>query len=130
MTGLKFELDIDAEIQKLGLLPAKVAKSANRGEQNAAIICLYDGLPFYPDKPIHLEETARLYRDRGWIEIYSTRLDSKIYLVRDDKVEPPDTEILRYAPSEIDELRGLSVDDIKMMHEAKKAFGGVISRAE
>jgi hypothetical protein len=29
MTGLKFELDIDAEIQKLGLPPAKVANPAN-----------------------------------------------------------------------------------------------------
>jgi hypothetical protein len=29
MTSLKFELDIDAEIQKLGLPPAKVAKPAN-----------------------------------------------------------------------------------------------------
>ena len=29
MTGLKFELDIDAEIQKLGLPPAKPANSAN-----------------------------------------------------------------------------------------------------
>jgi hypothetical protein len=29
MTSLKFELDIDVEIQKLGLLPAKVAKPAN-----------------------------------------------------------------------------------------------------
>ena len=35
MTALKFELDIDAEIQKLGLLPAKVAKPANPfGEKN------------------------------------------------------------------------------------------------
>jgi hypothetical protein len=33
MTGLKFELDIDAEIQKLGLPLAKVAKPANPGEQ-------------------------------------------------------------------------------------------------
>ena len=31
--GLKFELDIDAEIQKLGLTPAKVANLANRDER-------------------------------------------------------------------------------------------------
>ena len=30
MTGLKFELDIDAEIQKLGLPLDKVANSADR----------------------------------------------------------------------------------------------------
>ena len=32
MTGLKFEIDIDAEIEKLGLTPAKPANSANQGE--------------------------------------------------------------------------------------------------
>ena len=33
MTLLKFDLDIDAEIQKLGLPPAKPANSANQGHE-------------------------------------------------------------------------------------------------
>jgi hypothetical protein len=33
MTGLKFELDIDAAIQKMGLPPAKLANSANQGHE-------------------------------------------------------------------------------------------------
>ena len=37
MTGLKFELDIDAEIQKLGLTTAKPANSANQDEME--IMC-------------------------------------------------------------------------------------------
>ncbi|MBT6716158.1 MAG: hypothetical protein HOB18_00765, partial [Nitrospina sp.] len=40
---------------------------------------------------IHLEEAAHLYRDRGWVEMYSNLLDTKIYLVRDEKVKTPDT---------------------------------------
>lgn len=77
--------------------------------------------------PIDKVKATELYKARGWIEIYSTLLDTNIYLARDDKVKTPDTGILRYAQSELDDLRGLSVDELKMMHEAKKAFGGVIS---
>ena len=76
---------------------------------------------------IHIKEAARLYQERGWLEIYSSLLDSKIYLVRDSKIKTPDRIILRYAQSELDSLRGLSIDELKVMHEAKKAFGGIIS---
>ena len=69
----------------------------------------------------------RHYRLRGWLIIYSTPLDSKVYLVRDDLVKVPDSRIPRYAQSELDDLRGLSIDELKVMHEAKKAFGGIIS---
>ena len=67
-----------------------------------------------------------LYKKRGWVGIYSSLLDSKIYLVWDDKVKVPDSRIPRYAQSALDDLRGLSIDELKMMHEAKKAFGGII----
>ena len=33
MTGFKFDLDIIAEVQKLGLPPAKPANSANQGHE-------------------------------------------------------------------------------------------------
>jgi hypothetical protein len=77
-----------------------------------------------------VEEAAHLYRERGWVMIYSTLLDTNIYLVRDEKVKTPDTRILRYAQSELDDLRGLSTDELKLMHEAKRTFGGLISKAE
>ena len=76
---------------------------------------------------IHINEAARTYQERGWVEIYSSLLDSKIYLVRDSKIKTPDRRILRYAQSELDSLRGLSIDELKVIHEAKKAFGGIIS---
>ena len=58
--------------------------------------------------------------------IYSSLLDSKIYLVWDNKVKVPDSRIPRYAQSALDDLRGLSIDEPQMTHEAKKAFGGLI----
>ena len=133
MTNLKFDLDIDAEIQKLGLPIAKVANPANRGNNQekisnfSRISNAYIDFSPTPDQSICLEEVSRLYRERGWIEIYSSLLDSKIYLVRDSKIKTPDRRILRYAQSELDSLRGLSIDELKVMHEAKKAFGEIIS---
>ena len=89
-----------------------------------------NGRAYVTEQGKSVEEAAHLYRERGWVMIYSTLLDTNIYLVRDDKVKTPDTGILRYAQSELDDLRGLSTDELKMMHEAKKAFGGVISKVE
>ena len=127
MATLNFIAEIDAEIQKLGLPVAKVANPANRGNNQEKISNAYIEFSPTPDRSICLEEASRLYRERGWIEIYSSLLDNKIYLVRDSKIKTPDRRILRYAQSELDSLRGLSIDELKVMHEAKKAFGGIIS---
>ena len=133
MATLNFIAEIDAEIQKLGLPVAKVANPANRGNNQekisnfSRISNAYIEFSPTPDRSICLEEVSRLYRERGWIEIYSSLLDSKIYLVRDSKIKTPDRRILRYAQSELDSLRGLSIDELKVMHEAKKDFGGIIS---
>ena len=133
MATLNFIAEIDAEIQKLGLPVAKVANPANRGNNQekisnfSRISNAYIDFSPTPDRSICLEEVSRLYRERGWIEIYSSLLDSKIYLVRDSKIKTPDRRILRYAQSELDSLRGLSIDELKVMHEAKKDFGGIIS---
>jgi hypothetical protein len=127
MMGLKFELDIDAEIQKLGLTPAKVANLANRDER-VSNFSKISNLPDLKIKNSHIsvEEATKLFKKRGWIQIWAEYLNQHIYLVRNDKVKTPDTGILRYAQSELSDLRGLSVDELKIMHEAKKAFGGVI----
>ena len=128
MATLNFIAEIDAEIQKVGLPVAKVANPANRGNNQekisnfSRISNAYIDFSPTPDRSICLEEVSRLYRERGWIEIYSSLLDSKIYLVRDSKIKTPDRRILRYAQSELDSLRGLSIDELKVMHEAKKAF--------
>ena len=133
MATLNFIAEIDAEIQKLGLPVAKVANPANRGNNQekisnfSRISNAYIDFSPTPDRSICLEEVSRLYRERGWIEIYSSLLDSKIYLVRDSKIKTPDRRILRYAQSELDSLQGLSTDELKVIHEAKKAFGGIIS---
>ena len=130
MTGLKFELDIDAEIQKLGLPLAKVANSANQGE-GVSDFSKISNPPNLKIKSSHLsvEDDNKLFKERGWIQIWAGYLNNHIYLVRDEKVKTPDTGILRYAQSELDDLRDLSLEERRVMHEAKNVFGGVISVA-
>ena len=40
---------------------------------------------------IHLDESARLLRERGWIQIWAGYLNQHIYLVRDEEVKVPDS---------------------------------------
>ena len=131
MTGLKFELDIDAEIQKLGLPLAKVANSANQGE-GVSDFSKISNPPNLKIKSSHLsvEEATKLFKERGWIQIWAEYLNQHIYLVREEEIEVPDGKIPRYILSEVNDLCGLTLDEIKILHEAKKAFGGVISKVE
>ena len=127
MRSLKFELDIDAEIQKLGLSPAKPANSANqsKGVSNFSKI---SNLPDLKIKNSHLsvEEATKLFKERGWIQIYSTYLESTIYLVRDDAIRVPDSSIPKYTQAEMQSLKDLTLDELKTLHEAKVLFKGKI----
>ena len=127
MTGLKFELDIDAEIQKLGLTPAKPANSANqsKGVSNFSKI---SNLPDLKIKNSHLsvENATELFKERGWIQIYSGYLKQSIVLVRDEKVKVSDPSIPKYTQAEIQSLKDLTLDELKTLHEAKVLFKGKI----
>jgi len=135
MTLLKFDLDIDAEIQKLGLPvanPANPANPANREENRAKISNFskisnpYNDLSHSPDRSIHITEATRLYQKRGWVQIFSGYLNQSIYLVRNKSVSVPDPSIPRYTKEETEALRGLTLDELKTLHEAKVIFKGEI----
>ncbi|HIB44212.1 MAG TPA: hypothetical protein EYO37_09690 [Nitrospina sp.] len=127
MTGLKFELDIDAEIQKLGLTPAKPANSANQGEE-VSNFSKISNLPDLKIKNSHLsvENATELFKERGWIQIYSGYLKQSIVLVRDEKVKVSDPSIPKYTQAEIQSLKDLTLDELKTLHEAKVLFKGKI----
>ena len=132
MTALKFDLDIDAEIQKLGLPVANPANPANREENRAKISNFskvsnpYNDLSHSPDRSIHIEEATRLYQKRGWVQIFSGYLNQSIYLVRNKSVSVPDPSIPRYTKEETEALSGLTLDELKTLHEAKVIFKGEI----
>ena len=75
---------------------------------------------------IHLEEAVHLYRERGWVQIYSGYLEESIYLVRDESVRVPYPSKPRYTQAELEALKELSFDELKTLHEAKAVFKGVL----
>ena len=75
---------------------------------------------------IQREKAVRLYRERGWIQIYSTYIKTSFFLVKDNSVEVPDRNIAKLTQAELESLKGLSRDELLTMHEAKVIFGGAI----
>ena len=86
---------------------------------------------------IHTEEAVRLYKERGWVQIWSTYLDETIfpdakipgttnYLVRHKSTQVPDSALATYTKAEIDALQDLSLDELKTLHEAKVLFRGTL----
>ena len=132
MTVLKFDLDIDAEIQKLGLPIANPANPANREENRAKISNFskvsnpYNDLSHSPDRSIHIEEATHLYQKRGWIQIFSGYLNRSVYFVKNKSTRVPDPSIPKYTKEETEALRGLTLDELKTLHEAKVIFKGEI----
>jgi len=75
---------------------------------------------------IHLEEAVSLYQKRGWVQIFSGYLKQNIYLVKNKATRVPDPSIPRYTKEETEALRGLTLDELKTLHEAKVIFKGEI----
>ena len=132
MTLLKFDLDIDAEIKKLGLPVANPANPANREENRAKISNFskisnpYNDLSPSPGRSIQIQEATKLYRERGWIQIFSGHLNQSVYLVKNKSIKVPDPSIPRYTKEETEALRGLTLEEIKTLHDAKVIFKGEI----
>ena len=81
-------------------------------------------------RSVHIKEATRLYQERGWIQIFSGYLKQSIYLVKNKATRVPDPSIPRYTKEETEALRGLSLDEIKTLHEAKQLFKGTINVGE
>ncbi len=76
--------------------------------------------------PIHLEEATHLYKNRGWIQVFSGYLNQSIYLTRNKWIEVPDPSLPKYTRHEIEALNGLSWEETQTLHEAKFLFKGEI----
>lgn len=73
-----------------------------------------------------IEEASKLYRERGWVQIYSGYLGASIYLVKNESVLTPDPAIKRYTENEVMALAGLNPDEVRTMHDAKVIYKGTI----
>jgi len=74
----------------------------------------------------HLGEATKLYRKRGWVQIFSGHLNQSIYLVRNKWVIVPDPALSKYTQDEIESLKGLSWEEAQTLHKAKVIFKGEI----
>ena len=81
-------------------------------------------------RSIHIEEATRLYQKRGWVQIFSGYLNQSIYLVKNKATRVPDPSFPRYTKEETEALRGLTLDELKTLHEAKQLFKGTINDGE
>ena len=77
-------------------------------------------------RSIHIEEATRLYQKQGWIQIFSGYLNQSVYFVKNKSTRVPDPSIPKYTKEETEALRGLTLDELKTLHEAKVIFKGKI----
>ena len=91
-------------------------------------VSLYRGAKL-PNR-IQIEEAVHLYQKRGWIQIFSGYLNRSVYFVKNKSTRVPDPSIPRYTKEETEALRGLTLDELKTLHEAKQLFKGSINAGE
>jgi hypothetical protein len=125
MTGLKFELDIDAEIQKLGLPPAKVANPANPdGDSNKQ---LNDSEPYTSliNSPANIDpEDIEL---RFEIEERAAIMEIDGGLPRKEAERMAFERVIGLlGNNEFESLSDCSLSQIKLLVKAKSIFNGAI----
>ena len=75
---------------------------------------------------LQVQQAAKDYKRDGYVKIWSTFLKEPIYLVKDKSVRVPDPSISSYCQNEVETLKGLTIDEVKTLHEAKVIFKGSI----
>ena len=121
MTGLKFELDIDAEIQKLGLTPAKPANSANPDVQFSES-GRYTGLTNSPAN-VEPEDIELIFE----IEERAAIMEIDGGLAREDAEREAFERVIGLLGNyEIEAVSDRSLSQIKLLVEAKFIFNGRI----
>ncbi len=84
---------------------------------------LYEG----KDDQISIQEAIITYKMQGYIVIYSHALDDFLVLAKNHSMTIPNPEKYPvYILTEIRELEGLELDELRTVHEAKKIFDGKI----
>jgi hypothetical protein len=121
MNDLKFELDIDGEIQKLGLPPAKVAKPANPNGQ-------FSGSPRYTSlinspanfAPEDIELKFEIEERAAIMEIEGRLPKEEAERVAFERI------IGLLGDNEFELLSDRSLSQIKLLVEARSIFSGAI----
>jgi hypothetical protein len=114
------------EIETKNRLSGSFKKSSILDESNSFLSLPYERNELNERTALKLEEIVCRYRDRGWIQIYSGYLNRSVYFVKNKSTRVPDPSIPRYTKQETEALRGLTLDELKTLHEVKVIFKGEI----
>jgi hypothetical protein len=104
----------------------KCSESSNRSNPLGMDSGIFSEIKHSPDRGKSIQEATRLYRKRGWVQIFSGHLNQSIYLVRNKWVIVPDPALSKYTQDEIESLKGLSWEEAQTLHKAKVLFKGKI----
>ena len=104
----------------------KCSESSNRSNPLGMDSGIFSEIKHSPDRGKSIQEATRLYRKRGWVQIFSGHLNQSIYLVRNKWVIVPDPALSKYTQDEIESLKGLSWEEAQTLHTAKVLFKGKI----
>lgn len=104
----------------------KCSESSNRSNPLGMDSGIFSEIKHSPDRGKSIQEATRLYRKRGWVQIFSGHLNQSIYLVRNKWVIVPDPALSKYTQDEIESLKGLSWEEAQTLHKAKVLFKGEI----
>ncbi|MCH7500227.1 MAG: hypothetical protein IH886_09490 [Nitrospinae bacterium] len=79
-------------------------------------------------RTLQIQQAAKDYRKQGWVKIYSTVLGRAVYLVRVQQAVKrlPDQDIPIFLESDIEEVKGLTSDEAKVLLEARILFDGPV----
>lgn len=82
------------------------------------------------DRPAGLEGARADIERRGWAVVHSETLGERVLWLRDERVVPPEPwrQHVGYTLAELEALRGATKDDLRLLHAAKRVFGGRILR--
>ena len=83
---------------------------------------------------ISIEEACFTLKLQGWVKIYAEKLEDYLILVKRGvkfiPVDPDDKDIPVYVIEEMDALKDIGIEELKILHEAKKLFNGKISKSK
>jgi hypothetical protein len=127
MTYIETARIIKAEIEKkMKDLPIKTPVNHISNQGNFCSLSLNEKNEFNEINPINLDDASLLFRERGWVKIWSGHLKQSVVLVRDERVKVSDHTLPQYTQAEIQSLKDLTLDELKTLHEAKVLFEGKI----
>jgi hypothetical protein len=97
-------------------------------------VCLLCGFNTKKQKDLPLiEKTVEIYRQRGWVAVRSSVLGSEIIFLCRDRASMrrvPEPGGVCYLPEELPALRDLTIEQLRLIHTAKKEFGGKVLSLE